>query len=73
MKEKDGLLLPQEHECHFRGRLARSFKQPELKERSIWYIDPGEKYLGWAMTDIEGRLRLTCWAGSRASARSRMR
>jgi hypothetical protein len=56
MKEKDGLLLPQEYECHFRGRLARSFKQPELKERSIWYIDPGEKYLGWSMTDIEGQI-----------------
>jgi hypothetical protein len=53
MKEKGGLLLPQEYECHFRGRLARSFKQPELRERSIWYIDPSEKYLGWAITDIE--------------------
>jgi hypothetical protein len=33
--------------------LTRTFKQPELKQCDIWYIDPGEKYLGWAMTDVE--------------------
>jgi hypothetical protein len=60
MKSKDGCLLPQEYECHFRGQLARSFEQPELKRPDIWYIDPGEKYLGWSMTDVAGLI------GSRA-------
>ena len=36
------------------GQLARSFEQPELKRPDIWYIDPGEKYLGWSMTDVAG-------------------
>ena len=53
MKIKAGKLVPQEYECQFRGRLTRSFEQPELKQKSIWYIDPGEKYLGWAFTDVE--------------------
>lgn len=54
IKSKDGRLLPQESACHFRGRLVRSFEQPELQQTEIWYIDPGEKYLGWSMTDVAG-------------------
>jgi len=53
IKSKAGQMLPQEFDCHFRGRMSRTFNQPELKHRGIWYIDPGEKYLGWAMTDVE--------------------
>lgn len=59
IKNRAGDLLPQEFNCHFRGRLSRTFKQPELKERDIWYIDEGERYLGRAMTDIEGLLPST--------------
>ena len=56
IKSKSGELLPQELNCHLRGRLCRTFKQPELALRDIWYIDAGEKYLGWAMTDVEALL-----------------
>lgn len=66
MKKKGSLLLPQEYECHFRGRLTRSFKQPELKQRSIWYIDPDEKYLGSALIDVADQIpsNVLGWFGS---------
>jgi len=34
-KEKDGAPVPEEYECHRRGRLHRSFAQPELERRDI--------------------------------------
>ena len=30
---------PQEHHCHFRGTLQRSFTQQELARRDIWFVD----------------------------------
>lgn len=50
-KNKKGALIPKEFECHFRGRLTRSLKQPECKSREIWYIDPEGEYLARAVTD----------------------
>ena len=38
-------LRPSEYDCNFRGGLRRSFPQPELERRDIWYIDPCGKYL----------------------------
>jgi hypothetical protein len=42
---------PPEHNCHFRGGLSRSFAQPELERRDIWYIDEGGSYLDKAVHD----------------------
>jgi len=53
IKVKAGQFLPQEFECHFRGRLARTFKQAEFKGRELWYIDPQGKYLEPAISDVE--------------------
>jgi hypothetical protein len=53
IKTKAGHLLPRESECHFRGRLLRTFKQAEFKERELWYIDPKGKYLEPAVSDVK--------------------
>jgi len=42
---------PPEHNCHFRGGLSRSFAQPELERRDIWYIDDKGLYLDKAVHD----------------------
>lgn len=52
IKSKDGTLRPKEHECHFRGRLHRSFRQREYGPRDIWYIDPRGLYLHKALHDV---------------------
>ena len=56
IKRKSGEMLPQEFNCHFRGRLQKTLKQPELKEPDIWYIDAGQKYLDRAIADVENLL-----------------
>lgn len=53
IKIKAGQLLPQEAECHFRGKLSRTFKQAEFKARTVWYIDPKGRYLEQAIGDVE--------------------
>lgn len=53
IKVKDAEFLPRESECHFRGRLSRTFKQTEYKERELWYIDARGKYLEQCMSDLE--------------------
>lgn len=37
IKEKDGVLMPQEYECHFRGSIRPSISQ-SIKDKSIWFI-----------------------------------
>jgi len=44
--------LPREYECHFRGKLTRSFEQPELSRRDIWYVDSQGRYLAKAAHDV---------------------
>jgi hypothetical protein len=55
-KEKDGALVPEEYECHLRGRLHRSFPQRELDRRDIWYVDPAGKYLEDVFQDVTGSI-----------------
>lgn len=43
---------PHEYVCHFRGALHRSFAQPELDRRDIWYIDRNGDYLKKALHDV---------------------
>jgi hypothetical protein len=43
---------PHEYACHFRGTLHRSFAQPELDRRDIWYIDSNGDYLEKSLHDV---------------------
>lgn len=52
LKTKDDRILPNEYDCHFRGRLQRSFEQKEGKDASVWYIDPTGSLLRWAIQDV---------------------
>ena len=52
IKRDRGQLLPAESECPFRGRLRRSFSQPEYDSRDIWFIDPAGRYLEKAVHDV---------------------
>jgi hypothetical protein len=52
IKEERGQLLPAEFDCSFRGRLRRSFAQPECDSREIWFIDPAGRYLEKAVHDV---------------------
>lgn len=38
VKEKNGILLPEEFACHFRRRLFKTIKQPQLPRRDTWYV-----------------------------------
>jgi hypothetical protein len=44
--------LPREYECQFRGRVRRTFDQPEFSRREIWYVDPEGRYLAKAAHDV---------------------
>lgn len=44
--------LPKEYECELRGRLRRTFHQPQLERRDIWYIDKAGVVLPTAMSDV---------------------
>ncbi len=47
-----GGLRPDEAQCHFRGRLHRSFAQPQFDSREVWYIDPDGRYIEKALHDV---------------------
>jgi len=50
-KERDGYLLPEEYECHFRMSAQKTIKQAELKRRDIWYVDSSGQYLKTVIED----------------------
>jgi hypothetical protein len=52
IKSAKGKLLPEEYDCHLRGGLRRSFVQPELEGREIWYVDPEGRYLERVIEDV---------------------
>lgn len=56
-KEKNGILLPQEYECHFRTRLEPSADLRYGKDREIWYIDPKGERLKSAVLDAASPLQ----------------
>ena len=39
IKEKDGLLLPEEYESPFRGGLSRTIQQNEIDRVDIWFVN----------------------------------
>ena len=47
----DGLKLPAEYHCHFRGSLRKTIAQEGEGGRSIWYIDPKGRYLEPVIAD----------------------
>ncbi len=51
IKEKDGKLLPEEYQCHFRCSLGKNILQQEFQRENIWYIDPKGKYLKIVIND----------------------
>jgi len=50
-KQKEGRLIPQEYECHFRRPLNKSISQPEFPRKNIWYVDPDGRHLSPAISD----------------------
>lgn len=60
LTRKDGLILPQECECHFRGRLHKTIKQWKLKNPNIWFIDTKGENLSDAMNDVKERIEEDC-------------
>jgi hypothetical protein len=60
LKRKDGLVVPDECQCHFRGRLHRTICQRKPKDRDIWYVDPKGKNLSAVMNDIRERVETDC-------------
>lgn len=53
IKEKDGVLLPDENRCIFRKHLIKSLTQEEIKERHIWYINDTGDNIEVVMDDVE--------------------
>src|SRR5262245_7212187 len=47
----EGLKLPAEYDCDFRGRLRKTLDQEGMGGRSIWYVDPGGRYLEPVIAD----------------------
>ena len=45
VKIKDGLLMPEEPECHLRRTLYKRFSQPECPRNDVFYVDPKGRYL----------------------------
>lgn len=43
---------PREHDCHLRGRLARSYPERACKHAEIWYIDDRGANLDKALHDV---------------------
>jgi len=51
VREKGGVLLPQEYECQFRRRLQKTILQPELLRTDTWFIGPNGEYLAESIID----------------------
>ena len=45
IKQKEGYLRPEEYECDFRTPLLKTIRQPDLKRRDVWYVDPSGQNL----------------------------
>lgn len=45
IKVKDGLLMPEEYQCHLRYTTHKKFPQPECARTDMFYVDPEGKYL----------------------------
>ncbi len=52
-KQKNGYPRPEEYECHFRLRLQKSIRQPNLKRTDVWYVDAAGKNLDIVVADAK--------------------
>ena len=52
VKDKGGTLVPEEYQCHFRGRLAKQLRQPEFPDKYIWFVDVEGGYIQAALHDV---------------------
>ena len=57
IKRKDGYFRPEEYECHFRRTLQKSIKQPQLKRKDIWYVDPAGENLELVTADAKNAIQ----------------
>ena len=57
IKRKNGYLLPEEYECHFRLPLQKSIKQPNLRRTDVWYVDPAGENLEIIIEDAKRAIR----------------
>ena len=55
VKVKDGVQLPRESECLFRGRLFPKVSAA-TSDKTIWSVDPSGKNLLWCIQDVLGQL-----------------
>jgi hypothetical protein len=53
VKQRNGQLCPEEYMCHLRRTLRKGLRQPELRRRDIWYVDPEGENLERIMADVE--------------------
>jgi len=45
IKVRDGLLMPEEGQCHLRYTIHKQLSQPECPRTDVFYVDPEGKYL----------------------------
>jgi hypothetical protein len=55
-KTKDGRLVPDEAECHFRRSLSRTIMQAGNKQDGVWSVDDRGKNLLWCIQDVVEQL-----------------
>ncbi len=57
VKVKNGIPLPREYECDFRGGLKRSFFQFRNRHKDVWYIDKEGKSIEKSLQDVTNQIR----------------
>ena len=57
IKEKDGILRPDEAQGHFRRSVKKDFDQPDFPRKDIWFIDNDGKYIQNAITDCKNQIQ----------------
>lgn len=61
-KVKDGDLIPNEAECHFRRRLKRSVTPRDKEHADVWNVDGKGRNLLWCIQDVAEQLPdATAW------------
>jgi hypothetical protein len=53
VKRKDGFFRPEEYECHFRSPLQKTIRQPNLKRKDVWYVNPSGQNLKVVIEDAK--------------------
>ena len=59
IKEKEGILRPEEFQGHFRGGIKKGFEQPEFPRKDIWFIDNKGENIQTAINDCKNQIKKT--------------